>query len=220
MIRDRIDDGDFLTAQDVLKALNAAYGDPHKAIKAEAELLRLGQTLHGSFFSFYSEFVRIVRPLKYENDKLRDQMVSRLNDKYLAAAGAYLELPYPQLVEKLHNIDKQFESQRVAREGRKLLTTNTAIINKPNDKDNSRVPYAAPPTTSLSDRLPPRTRAELDSLFQAGLCKKCCKQVHTKPGEKCNEKFWAPMPPNVRSTAQKESKQVNNIDANSEDPKN
>ena len=44
-IRDRVDNDYFNTAKEVLKALEAVYGDPHKAIKAEAELQQSGHSV-------------------------------------------------------------------------------------------------------------------------------------------------------------------------------
>jgi hypothetical protein len=220
-IRDRVDNDEFATTKDVVRALEVVYGDPHKAIKAEAELQRLGQTLHGSFHAFHSEFVRVVRPLKYDNDRLREQLISRLNDKFISAAGAYLDLPYPELVEKLHSIDKRFESQRATRESRKQLSTppSSKPTDKPSGTRDSRPTSTVPGTTS--ERIPIRTRAEFDALHQAGLCKKCCKPIHSKPGERCQEKTWTPMPANIKATAAtKDAKQVNNVGADIEDPKN
>jgi len=45
-------------------------------------------------------------------------------------------------------------------------------------------------------------------LYAAGLYKKCCKPNHSKPGEKCREK-WAVMPRNVKVAVT--PKQVNSI---------
>jgi hypothetical protein len=65
-----------MISDEVIKALEAVYRDLYQAIKAEAELQRLGQSLHSFFYVFYSEFVRIVRPLKYDNNKLKEQLIS------------------------------------------------------------------------------------------------------------------------------------------------
>jgi hypothetical protein len=163
-IRDRVDNEEFATTKEVLQALEVVYGDPHKAIKAEAELQRLGQTLHGSFYAFHSEFVRIVRHLKYDSDKLREQLISCLNNKFISAAGTYLELPYPELVEKLHGIDKRFESQRATRESRKQLTVPS---NKPGDKPSSARDSRPASTTSSNtpERIPICTQAEFEALY-------------------------------------------------------
>jgi len=90
--------------------LEAAFGDLYKAIKAEAELQRLGQTLYSLFYMFYTEFVKTVRLLKYDDNKLKETLISKLNDKYLTAISVYLDLPFGQLIEKLHTINKRFES--------------------------------------------------------------------------------------------------------------
>jgi predicted nuclease with TOPRIM domain len=120
-IRTSIEDGAFKTPRETLDALETIYGDPHKAIRAEAELQRLGQTSDESFHLFYTEFVRITRPLKYDDNKLKALLIVRLNDKFLTAVSAVLELPYQQLTAKLYSIDKRFESQRTTLESRRQL---------------------------------------------------------------------------------------------------
>jgi hypothetical protein len=210
-IRDRTDDDEFTTSSEVIKALEAVYGDPYQAIKAEAELQRLGQSLHGSFYAFYSEFVRIVRPLKYDNNKLKEQLISRLNDKFISAARAYLDLPYTELVGKLHGLDKRFELQRATRESRKQLNASSNPSNKPTDKPTDgrpNRPNATPPNTDGADKTPIRSRAEFEALHQAGLCKKCCKPIHNKPQERCQEKTWATMPAHIKAAVEKEPKQL------------
>lgn len=226
-IRDQVDNNIFKTAKDVVKALEAVYSDPHKAIKAEAELQRLGQTLHGSFHLFYTDFLRIVRPLGYNDNKLKETLISKLNDKYLTSIGAYFELPYTQLIEKLHAIDKRYESQRIARESRKQLNTSQLITSnsKPLDKTTKgQTPALASTTTTtprtIADKTPIRSRAEFEALHQAGLCKKCCKPTHTAPNERCQEKTWSTTPANIKALV---LKQVNNIEAEpeaSDQPKN
>jgi hypothetical protein len=62
------------------------------------------------FYAFYTEFVRVVRSLKYDNDRLKEQMISRLNNKFLSASLSYLDLPYNKLVAKLHEINKRFKA--------------------------------------------------------------------------------------------------------------
>jgi hypothetical protein len=218
-LRDRINNDQFTTANEVLQALDAVYGDPHQAIKAEAELQRLGQTLHGSFHLFFVDFLRIVRPLRYDDNKLKDSLVSKLNDKYLTSISAYLDLPYTQLVEKLHAIDKRYESQRIAREGRKQLTASSQPP-KHTDKvvqDQPQTPVANAPITPRTDRPAIRSRAEFEALHQAGLCKKCVKPSHTAAGERCQEKTWAATPAHIKAVA-KEAKQVNNVSAELEAP--
>jgi hypothetical protein len=217
-IRDRVDNDHFNTAKEVLQALEAVYGDPHKAIKAEAELQRLGQTLHGSFHSLYTDFIRIVRSLDYNDEKLKGVLVSKLNDKYLTAIGAFFDLPYNQLIEKLHAIDMRYESQRIARESRKQLTISQPPVSSGRPSDKTNTGQMTAPTTITAprtDRTPVRTRAEYDALQQAGLCKKCCKPVHTALNERCAEKSWAITPPHIKAMA-KDAKQVNNVEPREE----
>jgi hypothetical protein len=53
------------------------------------------------------------------------------------------------------------------------------------------------------------------------LCKKCCKPIHNKPQERCQEKTWATMPAHIKAAVKKESKQVNNVKAQADtDAKN
>jgi hypothetical protein len=80
-----------------------------------------------------------VRPLKYNNNKLKKQLISWLNNKFISAAKAYLNLLYTKLVAKLYAFDKQFESQRATRESRKQLNAFLNLSNKLIDKPtNSR----------------------------------------------------------------------------------
>jgi hypothetical protein len=169
------------------------YRNPYKTIKAETDLLKLGQTLYGLFHSLYTEFIRIVRPLNYDNKKLKRVLISKLNKKYLISIGAFFELLYNELVEKLYTINKMYESQRISRENRKHLNANQPLVSsgRPSDKTNTGQATAPTPTTITAlrtDRTPVRTRAEYDALQQAGLCKKCCKPIHTTPNERCSEK--------------------------------
>jgi hypothetical protein len=100
------------------------YGDPYKTIKAETDLLKLGQTLYSLFHSLYTEFIRIVRLFNYNNKKLKGALISKLNKKYLISIGTFFELLYNELVEKLYTINKIYESQRISRENRKHLNVN------------------------------------------------------------------------------------------------
>jgi hypothetical protein len=62
------------------------------------------------FYAFYTEFVRVVRSLKYDNNRLKEQMISRLNNKFLLVSLSYLDLLYNKLVVKLHEINKRFKA--------------------------------------------------------------------------------------------------------------
>ena len=124
-IRAGIEDNTFKTTKEVLDNLETVHGDLHKAIRAEAELQRLDQTLNGSFHLFHIEFVRITRLLKCDDSKLKSLMILQLNDKFLTAISTLLDLPYQELTAKLYDIDKQFESQQTARESRRQLQKGT-----------------------------------------------------------------------------------------------
>jgi hypothetical protein len=172
--------------------LEAVYGDPYKTIKAETDLLKLGQTLYSSFHSLYTEFIRIVRPLNYDNKKLKEVLISKLNKKYLTSISTFFELLYNKLVEKLYTINKMYESQRISRENRKHLNANQPPVSseRPSDKTNAGQTIAPTTITALrTDRTPVRTRAEYDALQQAGLCKKCYKPIHIALNERCSEKL-------------------------------
>jgi hypothetical protein len=109
-----------------------------------------------------------VRPLKYNNNKLKEQLISRLNDKFISAARAYLDLLYTELVAKLHALDKRFESQRVTRESRKQLNASSNPSNKPIDKPTDGRPNrlnATPLNTDGADKTPIRSRAEFEALY-------------------------------------------------------
>jgi|HubBroStandDraft_2_1064218.scaffolds.fasta_scaffold09006_1 hypothetical protein len=223
-IRTGMEDNTFKTSKEVLDNLETVYGDPHKAIRAEAELQRLGQTLNGSFHLFHTEFVRITRPLKHDDSKLKSLMISRLNDKFLTAISTLLDLPYQELTAKLYDIDKQFESQRTARESRRQLQKGTTDTyeNKTGKPFRQTGRYQLPANTNstkkkdsqenTNDRPPLRTREEYETLFNAGLCKKCCKPRHVASGNKCQEPLWASMPLHLKP------KQVNHIEGHSSSP--
>jgi hypothetical protein len=223
-IRAGIEDNTFETTKEVLDNLETVYGDPHKAIRAEAELQRLGQTLNGSFHLFHTEFVRITRPLKCDDSKLKSLMISRLNDKFLTAISTLLDLPYQDLTAKLYDIDKQFESQRTARESRRQLLKGTTDTyeNKTGKPFRQTGRYQLPTNTShtkkkdsqenTNEKPPLRTREEYEALFNAGLCKKCCQPRHVAPGNKCQEPLWASMPLHLKP------RQVNHIEGHSPSP--
>jgi hypothetical protein len=109
-----------------------------------------------------------VQPLKYNNNKLKEQLISRLNDKFIFAAGVYLDLPYTKLVAKLHALDKRFESQRATRENRKQLNASSNPSNKPPDKPTDgrlNRPNATPSNTDGADKTLIRSRAEFEALY-------------------------------------------------------
>jgi hypothetical protein len=60
-----------------------------------------------------------MQPLKYNNNKLKKQLISWLNNKFISITEAYLDLLYIKLVAKLYTFDKRFKSQRAIRESRK-----------------------------------------------------------------------------------------------------
>jgi hypothetical protein len=133
-------------------------------------------------------------PLKYNNNKLKKQLISRLNNKFISAIKAYLDLLYTKLVAKLYALDKRFESQRAIRESYKQLNTSSNLSNKPTDKPtDSRLnrPNTTPLNTDGVDKTLIQSWAKFEALHQAGLCKKCCKPIHNKPQERCQEKTWA-----------------------------
>jgi hypothetical protein len=109
-----------------------------------------------------------MRPLKYDNNKLKKQLISWLNNKFISAAKAYLNLLYTKLVAKLYAFDKRFESQRVTRESRKQLNTSSNLSNKPTDKPtNSRLNRfnATPLNTNDTDKTLIWSWAEFEALY-------------------------------------------------------
>ena len=97
-----------------------------------------------------------------------------------------------------------------------LNLNNKTPLDKPADNRTGR-PAVATVNPNVPEKTPLCSRAEYDALHQAGLCKKCCKPVHTKPGERCQEKTWAQMPASIKAAVAKEQKQVNVIEAKTED---
>jgi hypothetical protein len=98
-----------------------------------------------------------VQPLKYDNNKLKEQLISRLNNKFISAARAYLNLLYTKLIAKLHALDKRFESQRATKESRKQLNASLNLSNKPTDKPTDGRPNrlnTTPLNTDGADKTP------------------------------------------------------------------
>jgi hypothetical protein len=129
-----------------------------------------------------------VQPLKYNNNKLKEQLISWLNNKFISVAEAYLNLLYTKLIAKLHALDKRFESQHTIKESRKQLNAFLNLSNKPiNKPTNSRLnrPNTTPLNTNGADKTLIRSWAKFKALYQAGLCKKCYKLIHNKPQERC-----------------------------------
>jgi hypothetical protein len=143
------------------------YRDPYKTIKTETDLLKLGQTLYSSFYSLYTEFIRIVRLFNYDNKKLKGVLISKLNKKYFISISTFFELLYNKLIKKLYTINKIYELQYISRENRKHLNANQPPVSsgRPLDKTNTGQTTASTTITTLrTDRTPIRTRAEYDAL--------------------------------------------------------
>jgi hypothetical protein len=94
------------------------------------------------------------------------------------------DLTYAQLTKKLYVVDRRLAASRSINKPSSTLNTN-----KPQTLTNQgNAGQATTSSSNLEVRAPIRTREQFDVLFAAGLCKKCCKPVYSKPGEKCGEK--------------------------------
>jgi hypothetical protein len=92
------------------------------------------------------------------------------------------KLTYAELVKKLYAVDRRLLASRNANKSPSASNSG----NKP--QALSAQGEANQTTPNLNAKAPIRTREEFDALYAAGLCKKCYKPIHSKPGEKCGEK--------------------------------
>jgi hypothetical protein len=109
-----------------------------------------------------------VQPLKYDNNKLKKQLISRFNNKFIFATRAYLNLLYTKLITKLYVLDKRFKSQRVTRESRKQLNASLNLSNKPTDKPtNNRLnrPNTTPLNTDGTDKTLIQSQAKFKAFY-------------------------------------------------------
>jgi hypothetical protein len=207
----KLADKEFKTAEEVLQTLADIYDDPNKKQKAKKALAKLFQG-NWDFHRYHAEFAKVVRPLKLKDDDLKEELLSKLNEKYAMATLDAEDLTYAELVKKLHAVDRRLLASR------DLGPRPPRTTNPPNDGP-AKPPFNDKPSGSSTTR----TREEFEALFQARLCKKCCKPTHTQRGERCAEPKWAPLPASVLE-AMKKVKQVNNVEAELEaaptDPKN
>jgi hypothetical protein len=159
------------------------FDDLNKKLKAKQALAKLYQ---GSwdFHRYHAEFTKITRPLKLDNKDLKEELTLKLNKKYAMAVLLDDDLTYAQLTKKLYVVDRRLAASRSINKPSSTLNTN-----KPQTSTNQGNAGQATTSSSNSEvRAPIRTREQFDALFAAGLCKKCYKPVHSKPGEKCGEK--------------------------------
>jgi hypothetical protein len=198
----KLADQEFADAKEVIQALTDIFDDPNKKLKAKQALAKLYQG-NWDFHRYHAEFTKIARPLKLDDEDLKEELTSKLNEKYAMTVLSDDDLTYTQLVKKLHSVDRKLIASRNV--NKPSFTSNT---NKPQATNNQNNAGQATTSSNSEVRAPIRTREQFDALFAAGLCKKCCKPVHSKPGEKCGEK-WAAMPMNIKAIA---PKQVNKID--------
>ena len=198
----KLADHEFTNAEEVIQALTDIFGDKNKKIKAKQALAKLYQG-NWDFHRYHTEFVKIIRALKLDDDDLKEELTSKLNEKYAMTVLSDDELTYAELVKKLYAVDRRLLASRNANKSPSASNSG----NKP--QASSAQGEANQTTPNLNAKAPIRTREEFDALYAAGLCKKCCKPIHSKPGEKCGEK-WATMPANVKATVA--PKQVNSID--------
>jgi hypothetical protein len=207
-------DGDFNTAEDVLKFLTDIFDDPLKKQKAKQQLARLFQG-SWTFHYYHSEFARITRILKLNEDDLKEELTSKLNEKYALTVLSDSHLSYAELVKKLHEVDKRIQATQALdanRGGRNNSRTNRNATNNSKAPDNAGGAGAAPFRPRFENQ---RSGEERSLLYKLQRCMKCCQPGHIAPN--CSTPKNVPFPAELKSMLQKtKDKEVNFVEPDSD----
>jgi hypothetical protein len=205
----KLRDQEFDTAEDVLKFLTDIFDDPLKKQKDKQALAKLFQGTW-TFHHYHSEFARITRILKLSEDDLKEELTSKLNEKYALTVLGDSHLSYAKLVKKLYDVDKRIQATQALgtnRGGRSNDSqTKTAANDSPARNNTSRAG-----ATSFRPRFEnQRSPEERSLLYKRQLCMKCCQPGHIAPN--CPEQKNVPFPTELKSILQK-SKEVSVVEA-------
>jgi phage gpG-like protein len=196
----KLRDQEFNTAEDVLKFLTDIFDDPLKKQKAKQALAKLFQGTW-TFHYYHSEFARITRILKLSDDDLKEELTSKLNEKYALTVLGDSHLSYAELVKKLHEVDKRIQATQAlgANRGGGSARSNTGragtALSRPRF-ENQRSPE------------------ERSLLYKRQLYMKCCQPGHIAPN--CSAQKNAPFPAELKSILQK-PKEVSAIETDDQD---
>jgi hypothetical protein len=195
-----LQDGDFNTAEDVLKFLTDIFDDPLKKQKAKQALAKLFQGTW-TFHYYHSEFARITRILKLSDDDLKEELTSKLNEKYALTVLGDGHLTYAELVKKLHEVDKRIQATQALGSGNSRGGNNSSrsMPNRASTSNNTG-------TSDRTDAFRPRFENQRSSeekalLYERKLCMRCCQPGHISPN--CSAPKNVPFPANLKSILQK-----------------
>jgi hypothetical protein len=195
-----LQDGDFNTAEDVLKFLTDIFDDPLKKQKAKQALAKLFQG-SWTFHYYHSEFARITRILKLSDEDLKEELTSKLNEKYALTVLGDGHLTYAELVKKLHEVDKRIQATQALGSGNSRGGNNSSrsMPNRASTSNNTG-------TSDRTDTFRPRFENQRSSeekalLYKRKLCMRCCQPGHISPN--CSAPKNVPFPANLKSILQK-----------------
>jgi hypothetical protein len=195
-----LQDGDFNTAEDVLKFLTDIFDDPLKKQKAKQALAKLFQGTW-TFHYYHSEFARITRILKLSDDDLKEELTSKLNEKYALTVLGDSHLSYAELVKKLHEVDKRIQATQAFGTNRGGRSNDSQTKDATNDSsagNNTGRASAAPFRPRFENQRSPEERS---LLYKRQLCMKCCQPGHIAPN--CSTQMNVPFPADLKSILQK-----------------
>lgn len=194
----------FLTAEDVLNALDKIYGDKNKRTRAINELrtLRMGRK---AFDDFYTDFARCAAEIGYSDDALIPLLENAISDE-LAGRIIGLQKPsdYYDLVDFYREIDYQM------RDHDKRVTSRARSFKPALQSDRPRTTRPTADTSNKPEGYRPNA-TERGLLAQHGRCYKCGEHGH-RIGE-CKNPQMREMP---RLTARPQNK-LNKTTVDSDD---
>jgi phage gpG-like protein len=196
----KLRDQEFDAAEDVLKFLTDIFDDPLKKQKAKQALAKLFQG-SWTFHYYHSEFARITRILKLSDDDLKEELTSKLNEKYALTVLGDGHLSYAELVKKLYEVDKRIQATQALGTNRGDRSNDSQTKDATNDSsarnDTGRA-GAAPFRPRFENQ---RSSEERALLYERKLCMRCCQPGHISPN--CSAQKNVPFPANLKSILQK-----------------
>jgi hypothetical protein len=87
------------------------YNNPNKKQRSKKALAKLFQS-NWDFYRYHAEFAKLARPLKLNDNDLKDEMISKLNEKYVIVTLDAEDLSYTDLVKKLYAVDRRLLASR------------------------------------------------------------------------------------------------------------
>jgi hypothetical protein len=150
--------------------------------------------------------------LKLSDDDLKEELTSKLNEKYALTVLGDSHLSYAELVKKLHEVDKRIQATQAlgTNRGGRSNDSQTRSVTTTNDssaRNNTGRAGAASFRPRFENQRSPEERS---LLYKRQLCMKCCQPGHIAPN--CPEQKNVPFPAELKSILQK-SKEVSVVEA-------